>query len=45
MKKRFFEKSMIMKKNTIVIFDGSPLDSLKFITENELENILKKNMV
>ena len=40
--KEIFEK-YDNEKNTIVIFDGSPLDSLKFITENELENILKKH--
>ncbi len=30
------------EENTIIIFDGSPIDSLKFISEYELESILKK---
>lgn len=29
-------------EKTIVVFDGSPIDSLKFISEDELESILKK---
>lgn len=31
------------EEKTIVIFDGSPLDCLKFISEDELEVILKKH--
>ena len=31
------------EENTIVIFDGSPIDCLKFISEDELEVILKKH--
>lgn len=30
------------EEKTIVVFDGSPIDSLKFISEDELESILKK---
>ena len=30
------------EEKTIVIFDGSPIDCLKFISEDELEFILKK---
>jgi len=31
------------EEKTIVIFDGSPIDCLKFISEDELEVILKKH--
>lgn len=35
-------KKYINQDNVVVIFDGSPLDSLKFITKEELDEILEK---
>lgn len=37
-----YNKKYRNKDKTIIIFDGSPIDSLKFITRNELDFILEK---